>query len=114
MARWSSPRRRPISTKCGTIASTATYYYRARTNFSDVVNLGTFAADSDTAPGYGTANFSTEWRHVAGTKLDIGIWIKNAFDKRFAIYKSPQTSLGYADVTYGDPRTFGANLRYSF
>jgi iron complex outermembrane receptor protein len=104
----------PLPSTIGTLATTATYYYRSRTNFHDVINLGTFPADADTAPSYGSASFSTDWRHVAGTKLDIGIWIKNAFDKRFVIYKSAQAGLGYADVTYGDPRTFGANLRYSF
>ena len=103
-----------IPASVGAVSSAATYYYRSSINFQDVVNLGTFAANSDTAPGFSTINLTTTWSKVFGTRLDLGLWVKNAADRYNVLYKSPQTGLGYADVTYGDPRTFGANFRYSF
>jgi iron complex outermembrane receptor protein len=103
-----------IPASLGTIESAATAYYRSRTNFHDVVNLGTFPANADTAPGYVTVNMTANWNKIYGSKFDAGLWIKNATDRYVVIYKSAQTGLGYSDVTYGDPRTFGANIRYHF
>ena len=103
-----------IPSSLGTLETAATFYYRSHLNFHDVINLGTFPLNSDTAPGYGTLNMTANWNKVFGSKVDVGLWIKNATDRYTIIYKSPQSGLGYSDVTYGDPRTFGANVRYSF
>lgn len=103
-----------VPASLGTIETAATIYYRSRTTFHDVINLGTFPPDADTSPGYTTVNLTANWNKIFGSKVDAGLWVKNATNRYTVIYKSAQAGLGYADVTYGDPRTFGANIRYSF
>ena len=44
----------------------------------------------------------------------LALAVASAANRYNVIYKSPQAGLGYADVTYADPRTFGGNFRYSF
>jgi iron complex outermembrane receptor protein len=87
-------------------------------NFADVANFGgppaVLLLSSNTGDAFNTSNFTTDWKGILGTKLDVGLWVKNLFDKDYPIYKSPQAGLGYATTTFGDPRTYGMHVRYSF
>jgi outer membrane receptor protein involved in Fe transport len=104
----------PLPSALGNVSSVLTFYHRSKVNFADVANLGTFTPDSNTGDAFNTSNFTTDWKGIFGTKLDVGLWVKNLFDKDYPIYKSPQAGLGYATTTFGDPRTYGMHVRYSF
>lgn len=66
-------------------------------------------------PAYGLFNFSTGWRVPQGEAglWDVSLWIRNAFDKRHFL---GLTSVGsnYYLASAGQPRSFGASLRYDF
>jgi outer membrane receptor protein involved in Fe transport len=60
-------------------------------------------------------NFTTAWKGIMGSNFDADFWIKNLMDKKYAVYNSPQQlQFGYYTELRGEPRTFGANLRYNF
>jgi iron complex outermembrane receptor protein len=102
----------PLPSGIGEVSSNLSYYYRSETRFHDVKPAGfeTF----DTSESYGIADFTTSWKGIFGSKFDAGVWVKNIADKEYAIYKDVQSGFGYETATYGDPRTFGANVRFNF
>jgi iron complex outermembrane receptor protein len=72
--------------------------------------------------GYTTFDLNAGWKSIGGTKLDLGAYVRNAGDKEFAVgglqlYESAYNSVsrtGALARAYGEPRTFGAELRYHF
>jgi len=65
--------------------------------------------------GYSIGNARIDLQHIRGTGLDIGVYVKNITDK---VYQAAPSVLipGFpiSAVILGEPRTFGAELRYSF
>ncbi len=66
-------------------------------------------------PGYQLANARLDWRGIAGTGLDLGVFVKNIFGEKYysassVLLPSFPTSSVYA----GEPRTWGVTAKYSF
>jgi iron complex outermembrane recepter protein len=103
----------PVDSKVGKIATTVSGYGRSSVTFSDVPTPG--FTRYDVGPGFTILNLSQEWRGIFGSHADLVIWGRNLADRQYAINSSNQMlTFGYANYTYGDPRTFGANVRYTF
>jgi len=50
-----------------------------------------------------------------GRPIDIGIYVKNLTNKVYVLNASDDTQLfGFVSLQYGDPRTVGVELRYTF
>ncbi len=65
-------------------------------------------------PGYGLLNLTTGWRVAAGRhQWDLSLWVRNVFDRRYYIAATPVYNGAYA-ASVGDPRMFGATLRYDY
>ncbi|MFA5547657.1 MAG: TonB-dependent receptor plug domain-containing protein [Porticoccaceae bacterium] len=66
-------------------------------------------------PGYQVANTRLDFQNIANSGVDLGLWIRNAFDKE---YRSAPNYLGrdfpVNTVFYGEPRTWGIDIRYSW
>jgi outer membrane receptor protein involved in Fe transport len=69
---------------------------------------------ANTASAYTVFDFSTFWKGVFGSHIDLNGYVKNLGDKHYITYQSPQASLGYATTSFGEPRTFGVGVRYNF
>ena len=66
-------------------------------------------------PSYGLANFRVELSNIAGKNLTAAAYLKNAFDKKYAVGAiAIIDSLGIQPVLWGDPRTWGMELTYRF
>jgi len=66
-------------------------------------------------PSYGLANFRIEVSKIAGKNLMAAAYVKNAFDKKYAVGAiSIIDSVGIAPILWGDPRTWGVEVTYSF
>jgi iron complex outermembrane receptor protein len=108
----------PMPQSAGKLSTTLTAYHRSAIAFSDVVNLsgslGKLNPNDALGQAFTTMNFSSSWNNIFGSHLTAGVWVKNLQDKLYRTSVGTQASLGYADVNYGDPRTYGANLRYNF
>jgi iron complex outermembrane receptor protein len=66
-------------------------------------------------PGYELANARLDLRGIAGTGLDLGVYVRNVFGAKYysassVLLPSFPTSSVYA----GEPRTWGVTARYSF
>jgi iron complex outermembrane receptor protein len=66
-------------------------------------------------PGYGIGNARLDWQNIAQTRVDVGLYVRNIFDR--AYIASPSVLLQtfpVQSVYYGEPQTYGVELRYSF
>ena len=122
----------PLPESVGTLSSTVNYYWTASTSSQDTPTKGCTAVVTGTTtctaydpildftaydkiPSYGLLGFSTAWKSIFGSTFDINIWGKNLTDKYYWTSTSNQMLVfGYASRIYGEPRTFGANVRYNF
>ena len=65
---------------------------------------------------YGLLNLAVEWNSVLGSNFDARFFVNNLTDK---VYKTSITSgysqaMGTTSSMYGEPRMYGASLRYRF
>jgi iron complex outermembrane receptor protein len=115
----------PLNPDIGQVRLTATGAYQTERWFSvsSTRNVEAFGPllgkkqveKSQGQPAYGIANLRAEWKGVYGSPVTVAAFVNNLFDKNYAISGlSVLQSLGPAVNLYGDPRTFGLELRYAF
>ena len=122
----------PLASDVGTVSSTLSYFWTDKTEHHDspTYNCAPNAAGLcsagptsaavdfrayDGLPAYDLFNFTTSWKGIMGSNFDADFWIKNLTDKKYKTYGSNQMlQYGYATYWYGDPRTYGLNVRYNF
>lgn len=65
--------------------------------------------------GYELANARLDWKGIAGTRLDLGVFVKNVFDKQ---YESGVSIIlpnqPFNSIYLGQPRTWGVEAKFSF
>lgn len=66
-------------------------------------------------PGYTIANFRIDWENVAGSALNLGGWVRNAFNEKYYVGGLAQgASLGVNAANVGRPRMYGVELSAKF
>lgn len=95
----------------GTLALSATYAYQSR--FSTAQNN---LARVAFLPGYDTLALRAGVRDIGGQPLDLTAFMANATDNDYASGLQDLYNVGGGTVTYtyGEPRTYGLQLRYRF
>jgi outer membrane receptor protein involved in Fe transport len=71
---------------------------------------------------YTLVDLNASWNRVMGSALDVAVYVKNVTDKEYAVggiqlYESSYQAIsrfGLVTKAYGEPRTFGAEVRYRF
>jgi iron complex outermembrane receptor protein len=95
----------------GALVANVSYAYISAVTFSDI-NLN---APGSTAPGYGLLDMRLDWKNIAGSNVDIGVYGKNVTNQVYDLLASDNTAqFGFVSIQYGDPRTFGVEVRYTF
>jgi iron complex outermembrane receptor protein len=95
----------------GELVGIANYAYISEITFSDA-NVG---FPYSFQKGYGLLDLRLELRDIAQLGLDVGIYAKNVTDELYALGITDQTAnFGFSSYTYGEPRTYGVELRYRF
>jgi iron complex outermembrane recepter protein len=95
----------------GKLVANASYSYISAVNFADI-NIG---EPGDRWGGYGLANLRLGWNDIGASHVDIAGYVKNLTNKIYALNASDDTAeFGFVSRQYGDPRTFGVEVRYSF
>jgi iron complex outermembrane receptor protein len=96
----------------GEVRGTVTYSFQGAESFVDA-NLGMPNAFQ---AGYGLVDARLDWRDIANRHVDVGLFVKNLTNRVYAvnILDETATPLAYASEAYGDPRTYGAQIRYRF
>lgn len=102
----------PISDRAGSLKLRGDIYLQSTFYFS---NLNDTLVPSTELTGYQVANFRLDWQNVMRTGLDLGLWVKNAFNEKYYVGGLPLGgSLGINSANVGRPRMFGFDLTYKF
>lgn len=66
-------------------------------------------------PGYTLLNARLDYKNIGGTNFSAGVWVKNLTDKLYIAHRNNVIGLsGYDVISYGDPRTYGIDLKFHF
>ncbi|BFM08199.1 TonB-dependent receptor [Halioxenophilus aromaticivorans] len=66
-------------------------------------------------PSYSLTNIRADLRGVAGSSIDVALYVNNVFDKEYGISSSISSRpLGLDSFVYGPPRLWGLEARYNF
>jgi iron complex outermembrane receptor protein len=99
----------PIGSDLGDLSLAATYLMQSS------VNAGPDYDPTDVIQGYGLLNLRLDWKQAMGSDFDASLFVTNATD---TVYRTRLSALynifGIAGASYGEPRIFGAQLRYRF
>jgi len=64
---------------------------------------------------YTMTNFRADWKNVMGGPVDLGLFVRNAFDVAAMTFVNPSyASVGVATVGFAPPRMVGIDLTYHF
>jgi iron complex outermembrane receptor protein len=83
---------------------------------ADVFTTADFGGQNgEKLPGYNLVNSQLTWRGIAGTRMDLSVFVKNAFNELYysgasVLLKSFPVSSAYL----GEQRTWGLKARYTF
>jgi iron complex outermembrane receptor protein len=95
----------------GQLAANVSYSYISPVSFADI-NLG---EPGNNGPGYGLLDLRVGWENIADRHVDLAVYAKNLTNKVYELNASDDTAqFGFVSRQYGDPRTLGVELRYTF
>lgn len=103
----------PLQTE-GDVALMGNVSYQSKILLEDD---GAFAVAGPVAQdAYALVNLRVDWNDVMGNPIDIGLFVRNLFDKTYKVGTGSLISsqLGTTTAIYGDPRTYGIQLRARF
>jgi iron complex outermembrane receptor protein len=99
------------SLAAGQLAANASYSYISSVAFQDI-NLG---EPGNIGGGYGLLDLRLGLEDIADRRIDLSVYAKNVTNKVYELNASDDTAqFGFVSVQYGDPRTYGVEVRYSF
>jgi iron complex outermembrane receptor protein len=107
----------PLPHEIGRLSLRGDYYYQSKSYEQDNnTNLTTGERlPQQELPAYSIVNLRADFREIAGTGLDIGVFVKNVFDEEYyASGVDLSAALGVATHAPGDPRTYGVQVSYHF
>lgn len=110
----------PLEESVGRVSVGVTYTYRSSmlTNYNDRTNVVTpNIFQYSYLPSLSLWNLSFNWHNVAGSPIDLSAFVTNLADKKYYAYTPGLGSIngaGLETAVVGEPRMFGARLRYSF
>jgi len=99
----------PLSGADEAIVLSGDWYYRSRR-----VGVATEGVNS-AVPAYSLFNGRLEYNNIGGTRFSAGVWVRNIGNKLYTAYRNNVMALSGYDVNaYGDPRTFGMDVKFRF
>ncbi|MFA5494002.1 MAG: TonB-dependent receptor [Porticoccaceae bacterium] len=101
-----------VPSEYGTVKASANYTYQSRMILADGQQ---YNHEDESQDSYGLLNLRLDWENVMGNPIDIGFYIRNVNDKVYGISGSAlMDALGVVGRIYGDPRTYGVEIRARF
>ena len=98
----------PLPESIGQVQAGAIYAYTSSQIASAASRFGTL-------PSFDLVNFTLEWNNIVGNPIDIQLFLTNAFDEDYQVYRTGLfESIGVDAARYGDPRSYGVKVRYRF
>ena len=95
----------------GSLDLGANVSYTAEANSPDV----TAPAPINKFDSYTLVNASIDWLNIVGQPIDLTLFATNVTDEEYISGGYPvYSALGFTSAIYGEPRMYGASLRYRF
>lgn len=106
---------RSLGDRTGTLAFFVNYSHTSSQN-TEAVALPALQPGARLEP-YGILNVSLDWRNVARSGVDVGLFATNLTNNLYRISNTDVYQAGgllYWSTLYGEPRMYGVRLRYRF
>ena len=99
-----------------TIGGAVTYRSSLITNYISRRNPDPTIARFGRLPSLTLIDLNANWTDIAGSPFDLGLFVTNLTKRKYFVYVPGLGSptLGFEDASVGEPRMFGARLRYHF
>ena len=97
----------PLPPSVGNVSLGATYTYTDRIRISGASSRGIL-------PAYSLLNLNLEWRSVGGSPIDFSAFATNVTNKGYYTSVQDIASGGFTSYFLGEPRMYGARVRYAF
>lgn len=95
-----------------TMSLSANFYRRSTTLISTTLGLRN---QFNVEPAFNVIDLRADWNRAAETPLDVSLFVKNVGNTRYRVGMSNSAAVfTLATSYYGDPRTYGMQLRYNF
>lgn len=110
----------PIAERLGQATVQATVYMQSRRYFSDVgertvAQYGEATRDAISQKAFERVNVRADWRNIRGGAFSAAVFVNNLTDRDYGLTTITQLhSLGNSVKIYGEPRTYGVEVRYAF
>ncbi len=102
----------PMADQYGSLGLHVDYYAQSSFYFS---NQNAFSSPKTELPGYGTLNARLDWKNVAGSKVGLSAFVKNATDKVYYTGGLPLGGTFGANYAFpASPRTYGVEVKYKY
>jgi iron complex outermembrane receptor protein len=107
----------PLPDGIGRVAVGATFTHTDSmlTNYVDRTSTDPAIAALSTLPALNLLNLNVSWQSIAGTPLDLALFATNVTDRQYITFvPGTYNTVGFETATLGQPRMFGARVRYSW
>ncbi|MEN2793111.1 TonB-dependent receptor [Sphingomonas oligophenolica] len=85
------------------------WYYRGKR-----VGVAT-EGNASAIPSYSLFNARVDYNNIGGSRFSAGVWVRNIGNKLYVSYRNNVYAFsGYDVQAYGDPRTFGMDVKFKF
>ena len=102
--------RLPVDDSLGDMDLALTYIYT-----DEMQSTSAAASPYGTIPSYDLINLNANWSRVAGSNVDVSLFVTNLTDEEYVTFVTGNYyDLGLEHGQVGVPRMFGMRLRYSF
>jgi len=99
----------PLQAPNEAIVVSGNFYWRSK-------RVGSATEGTNSAiPGYSLFDARVDYNNIGGRNISMGAWVHNLGNKTYIAYRNNVLGLsGYDNQAYGDPRTYGVDIRYKF
>jgi iron complex outermembrane receptor protein len=106
----------PLPASVGSMSLSGAWAWQSSTATSALADAGDYFQPGGKISAYGLLNLNADWHSIFGRPLDISLFCTNVLNKTYQIGGSSGYfgSLGLVTAMYGEPRMYGARLRFRF
>jgi iron complex outermembrane receptor protein len=103
----------PTDESFGTLSIGGSVTYRTKM-LSNYTDKGTALAQFVYLPSLTLVDANVNWNNVASLPIDLTFFVTNLTNKQYYNFFSGLGGAGFEDATVGEPRMFGATIKYHF
>jgi iron complex outermembrane receptor protein len=106
----------PLDDALGRLSVGATFTHTSKQYASraDDPFIGQIGFNPGLLPETNLLNLNLNWAAVAGTPIDFSLFATNVTNKKYHVAIFGAFGAGFESIITGEPRMFGARLRYRF